>query len=411
MDASSQTQAPPEQEGLHRAGHFPLGESAGLQVEPAHTTLGAQRTAPRRPRSSDLPPVRDVLSEPTNRPYRAAAIPWQVLGIADLWTISTRRYLVDGVVPGCGVTFLYGQSGLGKSFVALDLAFAVASGSKTWLDRPLARSGPVLYVVGEGLGDLPARAHDWLDSRDAPNELLRDFHFTDLPPNLTDESHVEPLIAQARQLRAALVVIDTLTTCTPGADQNNTNEMGLVVHHLQRLAARIDAPVLVVHHPGKDDSRGMRGSNALHAGVDAVIKLTKKRGQLLLVSEKQRAAAPFKDIKISLIPYGFSLLVHVVPGEPGTSGLKDSASEPATPRATSDSPSRPVSAKALDSDAMQRVIRVIPWEGSGDGYLKPSQVESATGLPDSTVRWALGRLRRQGRIKRVAQGVYVRSSE
>jgi hypothetical protein len=155
----------------------------------------------------------------------------------------------------------------------------------------------------------------------------------------------------------------------------------------------------------------MRGSSALHAGVDAVIKLTKKRGQLLLVSEKQRAAAPFKDIRISLVPCGFSLLVHVVPNEPGTSGHKDSTSESTTARVMTDGPSPPVSAKARDSDAMQRVISAIPWEQSGGGYARPSQLESATGLPDSTVRWALDRLRREGRIKRAAHGLYVRSSE
>ena len=411
MDASSQTQPPRLPEPIPPLGDPPPREISAPSSRSHLALPGTVREALGSPQGDDLAPPLGDTHQPRDRSYGARRIPWRLLSIEDLFQIETHEFLVDGVIPGGGVTFLYGQSGLGKSFVALDLAFTVASGSKTWLNRKVSRSGPVLYVVGEGLADLPARAGVWLDSRDAPNELLDELRFTDLPPNLTDERQVDALIGQAQRLRVALIVIDTLTACAPGADQNNTSEMGLAVHHLQRLASTTDAPVLVVHHPGKDDSRGMRGSNSIHAGVDCVIKLAKRRGKLTLVSEKQRAAANFADIEIALVSQGYSLIVNVGPsGETNgrQTGSKLSSEHQLPP---TEQPSQSSSPARRESGAVASVISTIPWSGAGAGYASPSQIRTTTGMADSTVRWALRRLCEDGRICRSGRGVYGRIAD
>ena len=68
-----------------------------------------------------------------------------------------------------------------------------------------------------------------------------------------------------------LVVLDTLSKSSPGADQNSSADMGLVMSALARISSATSAAVLVVAHSGKDEGRGIAGWYGQYAAADLVI--------------------------------------------------------------------------------------------------------------------------------------------
>lgn len=76
----------------------------------------------------------------------------------------------------------------------------------------------------------------------------------------------------------AVVIIDTLAQATPGADENAAKDMGLVLHAAKHIADAFNGLVVLVHHSGKDTSKGLRGHSSLNGAMDAVINV--ERSQL-----------------------------------------------------------------------------------------------------------------------------------
>lgn len=192
-------------------------------------------------------------------------------------------WLVEHLIPRPSLTFLYGAPKSGKSFAALDLAACVATG-RPWGTSQTER-GRVLYVLGEGAAGTGKRLDAW-SLYHAEVDSLADLVWLPEPVNLTDsdklDSQVDSLVALCRDLGVSLIVLDTLARCTVGADENSARDMGLVVEALDRLKDSTGAAVLVVHHTGKDKSKGMRGSSALLGAADVVVEVTGSEGRVTL---------------------------------------------------------------------------------------------------------------------------------
>ncbi len=72
---------------------------------------------------------------------------------------------------------------------------------------------------------------------------------------------------------AGLVIIDTLNKSAPGTDENSSSDMGKILAGASELQAATGGMTLLVHHPGKDATRGLRGHSSLHAALDTVIEV------------------------------------------------------------------------------------------------------------------------------------------
>lgn len=203
----------------------------------------------------------------------------RLLTLSQLLTIKPEPYRVRGVLPARGVAAIYGASGSGKSFLALDLAMAISTGASPWFGRRV-KGASTVYVALEGQAGLVGRMKAW--KRQNPSAdgaairfVLGDFQLTrwDSVGRLQHEIHegVGP---------GAVVFIDTLNQASPGADENSAAEMGTVINHANTLAQSLDALVVLIHHSGKDAGRGMRGHSSLFAAMDAVIEVVQdKDGQ------------------------------------------------------------------------------------------------------------------------------------
>ncbi len=183
-------------------------------------------------------------------------------------------WLVEDVLPATELAVVYGEPGCGKSFLVLDLARAIVTGNP-W--RGLAvRRGRVVYVAAEASGGVRLRlralaAHLGVDLQTD----LGGLGIVAAAPNLlTDDDQA---LAAAIELAggAALIIIDTLAQATPGANENAGEDMGAALGRCRRLHEATGAAILLVHHSGKDASKGARGWSGLRGAVDAEIEVSR----------------------------------------------------------------------------------------------------------------------------------------
>lgn len=184
-------------------------------------------------------------------------------------------WLVKGVLPAKGIGMVYGASGAGKTFWVLDVMLAIAQ-AKRWRGRRV-QGGYVIYVAAEGANGLVKRCKAFavrneVDLKTVNLELIPD------SPNLFtggDAASLTETICAAGGV--TVVVIDTLAQVTAGANENAGEDMGKVFETLQTMQRELDCLVLVVHHAGKDTSKGARGWSGMRAALDVEIEVSKSQ--------------------------------------------------------------------------------------------------------------------------------------
>ncbi|PUE59350.1 hypothetical protein B9Z44_07075 [Limnohabitans curvus] len=197
----------------------------------------------------------------------AAQKRYKLLGIDDIKGLPPLLWRVKGVFPAQGLTALYGPSASGKSFLALDMAAAIARG-ETWFDCR-TQATPVIYVALEGESGYKNRITAW--ERDKKTRWPANFHFVMEPFKINDAVDVDELAAQLPQ--GAVVFIDTLNRASPTADENSSHDMGQILEGAKRLQSAIKGLVVLVHHTGKDASKGARGHSSFFAALDGAIQV------------------------------------------------------------------------------------------------------------------------------------------
>ncbi|UHC14440.1 helicase RepA family protein [Methylobacterium currus] len=199
-----------------------------------------------------------------------------------------RNPVVPGFIPSRGLTVLYGASGTGKTFAALDVALRVAGGLP-WGSRPL-RHGLVVVIAAEDPEGVMVRAvaaAQSLDALDAPIRITRP------PCPVTDGSFggivsaVIRELAEETGLEPALVILDTLGAAFGGASQDDAGPMTMATGQLLQIAEQCGCGVVALHHTSKGGDR-MRGSQVLHDRADAVIRLSRSAGSVRGEVEKAR---------------------------------------------------------------------------------------------------------------------------
>lgn len=198
---------------------------------------------------------------------------FRLLGSADLQALPPLAWCVRGVLPAHGLASVYGPSGSGKSFLVLDAAAAIADGADWFGYR--VKPAPVVYCALEGEAGFRVRVAAWEEAkgRRLPAGLrlvLQSF-------KLTDPQDVADLAAAVLTAGAgAVVILDTLNRAAPEADENASADMGRILEAAKALQRLTDGLVLVVHHTGKDATRGLRGHSSLFAALDAAVEVTRE---------------------------------------------------------------------------------------------------------------------------------------
>lgn len=223
-----------------------------------------------------------------------------LLDIDDIENLPPPSWLIENTLTENGLSVLWGRSGAMKSFVALDMALCVATGTD-WHGKPV-KQGLVVYVAAEGSHGLGRRAVGWRRSR---GRELKKPAFKLIPHSLALTSDdLEAMVDTILKLerRPSLIVIDTLARTFGQGDENKQADMNAYVSAADRLRDATGANVMIVHHSGVHEDRRERGSNVLRGAADTVIKIARRDDKLDVINQapegKQKDAEEFPTIKL-----------------------------------------------------------------------------------------------------------------
>ncbi len=199
------------------------------------------------------------------------ALRYKLRTAAELVDTPPLRWLVRGVLPTEGIAAMFGVSASGKSFLALDLGSAIAYGA-AWFNCKVTQA-PVVYLALEGEAGLSQRLRAWQLHHDSG--LPAALKFITQPFDLREPKDIAELVHAVKLTGSAggLLIIDTLNRAASGADENSSQDMGCIIDAAKALQAELGGLVLLIHHAGKDQSKGLRGHSSLFAALDAAIEV------------------------------------------------------------------------------------------------------------------------------------------
>ncbi len=233
--------------------------------------------------------------------------------------------LIEGLLDRGAMSVMYGDSNVGKTFVALELAYCVATG-RPWNGHKV-RKGLVVYVVAEGGRGIHKRAAALIKKfgDEAPLFVLIVQPIDMLHPEVDLKALIKEVkaIEAEKGAKCELIDLDTLSMVFAGGEENGSADMGSFVGNVGRLRAATGAHVQTVHHTGKDKAKGMRGHSLLRAATDTEIEINETGG---LKVTKQRDIEVKLELGFILEKVGRSAVVQwrtefdPTPEAPTTSG-------------------------------------------------------------------------------------------
>ncbi|EEJ3358295.1 AAA family ATPase [Salmonella enterica subsp. enterica serovar Braenderup] len=219
-------------------------------------------------------------------------------GISDTTTI-----IVEGLLTA-GVCYLYGASKSYKSFFAVGLCGAITKKTDYFNGRRIA-GGNALYIAAEAPKTLTARRFAWAQEHNN-GQPLPHWHTIEGGLNFADPELFAELVELCDEITTdtgeplRLIVVDTFSRTFVG-NENSTEDAMKFHNAVDVLAQRYSCAVVVVHHSGKDEARGMRGSSAMYAAADTVIICKRGNGlSIELELDKTKVGADGERIALPL---------------------------------------------------------------------------------------------------------------
>lgn len=210
---------------------------------------------------------------------------------ADSLELKEIQWVVDDYIEADSLAQVFGDPGGGKSFVAIDVACCIATGTP-WHGHAV-KQGAVFYIAGEGHNGLARRLKAWelgnkVSLSGAP--LFKSHRAAQLY-DTTDAAMVAQSIktlVDSSGLEPSMIIIDTLAR-NMGGDENSTQDMNGFIQNLDNyLRQSYKCCVMVVHHSGAMDKDRSRGSTALRGALDAEYKVQLDPGSKTITFESKK---------------------------------------------------------------------------------------------------------------------------
>lgn len=207
----------------------------------------------------------------------------QIIKGAAILEYPEPTWLMDGLIPDDSVGLIYGQPEAGKSWAAMHLALQLAMDGH-----------PVLYIAAERARLLIDRTRMWATHHGMPHPPDT-FAVLAGRPQLCSRDGWTELSDAVSSEQPRMVVLDTFAQMTDGIRENDGSDMGRAIAALtaikdQQTRQGHSGTVLVVHHEGKDGSRGPRGHSSLFGAADYQIQVTRRQQIVTLQWDKLSAA-------------------------------------------------------------------------------------------------------------------------
>lgn len=242
-------------------------------------------------------------------------------------------WLIPGLLERRQHAILFGEPGVGKSAILIDICLRLAAGMPVHgVTANGGRRVGVLYIANEGRGGIKRRVPAWVQRQgydlaeppDLPLALLDE-------QVLVDEDGIADLQAtltgfeEAYGVPCDLCIVDTLASSFTGESENSAQDVTRHIN-LLNLLAEAGPAILEVHHSGHGNKERMRGSSALKGAVDAELRATLiSEGSRLVLLETTKT----KD-GAGLGRLGYRLVEHELQGELGPTGITAVVAEEVT---------------------------------------------------------------------------------
>ena len=292
-----------------------------------------------------------------------------------------RQWMVETLWTEQGVGIVGGEPKCGKSFLALDIAVAVAAGVPCLRHFRPAASGAVLLFAAEDAGHIVRRRLEAIASAadTAFDEL--DIAVIDVPSlRLDHRPDRQRLLETVERIRPRLLVLDPLVRLH-GVDENAVAEVAPILGFLREIQRRFETAVVLVHHARKSGAtrpgQALRGSSELHAWGDSNLYLRRRDRQIVMTVE-HRAAPGLSGIEIELADDGHGPALRL--SQPADD---EAGPEPQTPE--------------------QRILDIL---AAADAPLSQRQIRQRAATRPATVASSLRGLVRRGRVEHAPEGGY-----
>jgi RecA-family ATPase len=230
---------------------------------------------------------------------------------------AESRWLVEGLWGEGAVGIVGGEPKCCKSFLALDLAVAVASGRPALRRFAVPHPGRVLlYPAEDAQHIVRARLEGICAAADCELAALDVQVITAPTLRLDIERDRERLARTVEALRPRLLILDPFVRLHR-IDENASGEVAPILAYLRELQRRHDLSVLVVHHAKKSSGnvragQALRGSSEFHAWGDSNLYLRRTSSGGLTLTVEHRAAASLPAITLELTERGAVLALTVL---------------------------------------------------------------------------------------------------
>ena len=227
------------------------------------------------------------------------------------------EWLVDSIIPKKAFVALYAPPASWKSFISLDLAEAIATG-RDWMGYKIPKKGAVLYICGEGHGGMGARVKACKIQNKSPDGanlyiIRAQLNLRSSPEDFAELLNaINELIAEIDE-PIELIILDTLMRMSGGGfNENSSEDMGAFITQAGKLQEIFECALMVIHHSGKDVTKGLRGHSSLLGAVDTELEIQRLDsvinsadssvvGSAILTVSKQKDGADSIQIGIEVV--------------------------------------------------------------------------------------------------------------
>jgi hypothetical protein len=237
---------------------------------------------------------------------------------------NSAKAIFKGLINEKKIIALYGQPGKGKSFIAIDMASCLSLGKDWGGYKYKGCRGGSMILASEGGGSFDASIDAVKLKNGLPlNVTLKKFPISVIAKqfnlfgdkNTGEAPDVDRLIANIKDFNTEacvpcrLLVIDTMASTFIGGDENTVKDMNVYLANIARIVTETGVTVMIVHHSGKDQNAGLRGSSALIGAVDSSFEIkrsavgSKERFELIArkqKDDKEGAPVEFNRVTIKL---------------------------------------------------------------------------------------------------------------
>ena len=236
---------------------------------------------------------------------QAEAEPLPVVRIGEIPSeANSQRWLVEELWGESSVGVIGGAPKCAKTWLGLDMALSVATGTPCLGKYAVPQAGPALvYLAEDALPIVRERVAGMARHRGLDLAAVELYVIAAVTLRLDRDPHRTRLFETARRLRPRLLLLDPLVRLH-GIDENHATEVAELLAYFRSLQRRLDLSVVLVHHTRKNApggaGQGLRGSGDIHAFGDSNLYL-RRSGPRLTLSSEHRAAPASPPVSLELV--------------------------------------------------------------------------------------------------------------